>query len=101
MLREARNDKEAKLAIEASLNAVLTPVKIDVGMSTANQGLTITGLHVREEPSISKQSEPTGQIQILGYTKNLKQRGKLMSPLVITLDKESAKALANAILAQL
>ena len=95
MLILAKTDDEAQVAIEAWLGSPLILVNMGAMMSTARQAMSLNYMHVRTETD----GEPT--IRVCGWSKNLKRRGGLMPPFELSLDKESAKALAEALLAQL
>jgi len=100
MLALSKNDAEAQVAIEKWLGSPLTPVNIGAMMSTARQAMSLNHMHVYAEKDF-RTSEPTGNIRVYGYLKNLKRRGELMPSFELSLDKESARALAEALLAQL
>lgn len=100
MLALSKNDAEAQVAIEAWLGSPLTPVNMGAMMSTARQAMSLNHMHVYAEKDF-RTSEPTGNIRVYGYLKNLKRRGELMPSFELSLDKESARALAEALLAQL
>lgn len=100
MLALAKNDCEAQVAIEAWLGSPLTPVNMGAMMSTARQAMSIAHMHVYAEKDF-RTSEPTGNIRVYGYLKNLQRRGELMPSFELALDRESAKALAESLLAQL
>jgi len=100
MLLMSKNDQEAQVAIEAWLGSPLMPVNMGAMMSTARQAMSLNHLHVRTEKDF-RTGEPTGNIRVYGYLKNLKRRGELMPSFELSLDKESAKILAEALLAQL
>lgn len=100
MLALSKNDAEAQVAIEAWLGSPLTPVNMGAMMSTARQAMSLNHMHVYAEKDF-RTSEPTGNIRVYGYLKNLKRRGELMPSFELALDKESARALAKALLAQL
>jgi hypothetical protein len=100
MLALAKNDAEAKVAIEKWLGADLIPVSAGVMMSNARQSMSLAHMHAYTEKDF-RTSEPTGNIRVYGYLKGLKRRGELIPSFELTLDKESAKALAEELLAQL
>lgn len=100
MLILSKNDKEAQVAIEAWLGSPLIPVNMGAMMSTARQAMSLNHMHVRAEKDF-RTGELTGNIRVYGYLKNLHRRGELMPSFELSLDKESAKALAEALLAQL
>lgn len=100
MLALSKNDAEAQVAIEKWLGSPLTPVNMGAMMSTARQAMSLNHMHVYAEKDF-RTSEPTGNIRVYGYLKNLKRRGELMPSFELSLDKESARALAEALLAQL
>lgn len=100
MLALSKNDAEAQVAIEKWLGSPLTPVNMGAMMSTARQAMSLNHMHVYAEKDF-RTSEPTGNIRVYGYLKNLKRRGELMPSFELALDKESARALAEALLAQL
>ena len=100
MLALSKNDAEAQVAIESWLGSPLTPVNMGAMMSTARQAMSLNHMHVYAEKDF-RTSELTGNIRVYGYLKNLKRRGELMPSFELALDKESARALAEALLAQL
>ena len=100
MLLMSKNDQEAQVAIEAWLGSTLIPVNMGVMMSTARTAMSLNHMHVRTEKDF-RTGEPTGNIRVYGYIKSLKKRGELAPSFELSLDKESAKALAEALLAQL
>jgi len=100
MLALSKNDAEAQVAIEAWLGSPLTPVNMGAMMSTARQAMSLNHMHVYAEKDF-RTSEPTGNIRVYGYLKNLKRRGELIPSFELSLDKESARVLAEALLAQL
>lgn len=100
MLAFAKNDAEAQVAIEAHLGAKLIPVNMGARMSTARQAMSIAHIHTYAETDF-RTSEPTGNIRVYGYLKNLHRRGELSPSFELCLDRESAKALVESLLAQL
>lgn len=100
MLILAQNDEEAQAAIEKWLGSPLTPVNMGAVMSTARQAMSLKHMHAFAEIDF-RDSQPTGNIRVYGYLKNLKRRGELTPSFELCLDKESAKALAEALLASL
>jgi hypothetical protein len=100
MLALSKNDAEAQVAIEAWLGSPLTPVNMGAIMSTARQAMSLNHMHVYAEKDF-RSGEHTGNIRVYGYLKNLLKRGQLMPSFELSLDKESARALAEALLAQL
>lgn len=98
MMAIAKNNVEAKVAIEAWLEGESQSCKAGVQMSTSCGAISLAHFHVRED---RWNGEPTGNIRVYGYIKGLHKRGDLRPSFELSLDKESAKALAKAILATL
>ena len=91
MLALATNDEEAKVAIETWLGSPL--IQVNAGVKTGNKSMSIKHVNVREFCDES--------IRVYGYIQGLKQRSELLPSFELSLDRESAKALAESILAQL
>lgn len=98
MLAVAKNDVEAQAAIEAWLEGKLQSCNAGVQMSTFRGAISLAHFHVRKD---RWNGEPTGNIRVYGYIKGLHKRGDLLPSFELSLDKESAKALAEALLATL
>lgn len=93
MLASTTNNDEAKLVIEHWLSAPLMPVNAGCMMSTSRQALSLGHIHVRRDND--------NNIRVYGYIKNLHKRNELTASFELSLDTESAKVLADAILKQL
>lgn len=100
MMQLAKNDTEARLAIEKWLGAPLIPVAAGVVLSTAPQAMSIAYIHVHAETDF-RDGKKTGNYRVYGYIKSLKRRGELMPSFELALDQASAKALAKALNASL
>ena len=98
MLALSKNDEEARVAIESWLGSPLIPVNMGAVMSTAQRAMSLSYIHVRAE---KHNGELTGNIRVYGYLEHSHRRNQLIPSFELSLDNESAKALAEALLAQL
>ena len=62
--------------------------------------MSLKHIHVRAQKDF-RTGEPTGDIQVYGYLKDLNRRKQLSPSFELSLDNESAKALVGELLTQL